>query len=117
MRWDGRAADRAVGAARLPRRPRDARIEQSSGPDGIERDAAQQRLEREDKARIDYVRRAYGVDGLDPELYHRMLDSTAVPLDTCVELIVVAARARLGQPRETARRGGSDAGTTRYTDP
>jgi hypothetical protein len=70
-----------VGAARQSRRPRDARIEQGSGLDGIERDAAQ---------------------GLGPELYHLMRASTAVPLDTCVELIVVAARAHPGQPRKTA---------------
>jgi hypothetical protein len=81
--------------------PRDARIEQGSGLDGIERDAAHQGLEREDKARIDYVLRAYGVQGLDPELHHLMRDSTAVPLDTCAELIVVAARAYPGQPRKT----------------
>ena len=81
--------------------PRDARIEQGSGLDGIERDAAHQGLEREDKARIDYVLRAYGVQGLDPELHHLMRDSTAVPLDTCAELIIVAARAYPGQPRKT----------------
>jgi hypothetical protein len=31
-----------------------------------------------------------------------MRASTAVSLDTCVELIVVAARAHPGQPRKTA---------------
>jgi cytidylate kinase len=82
--------------------PRDARIEQGAALQGIEHDAARQRQEREDKARIDYVRRAYGVDPWDPDLYHLMLDSTAVPLETCVELIVIAARARLQEPRKTA---------------
>jgi hypothetical protein len=46
--------------------------------------------------------RAYDVQGLDPGLYHLKRDSTAVPLDTCVELLVVTARARPGQPRKTA---------------
>ena len=46
--------------------------------------------------------RAYDVQGLDPELYHLMRDLTAVPLDTCVELIVVTARAHPGQSRKTA---------------
>ena len=46
--------------------------------------------------------RAYDVQGLDPELYHLMWDLTAVPLDTCVELIVVTARAHPGQSRKTA---------------
>ena len=48
-----------------------------------------------------YVRRAYGVDGKDPSLYHLMLDSTALDIDTCVELIVAASRARCTAPRAT----------------
>ena len=40
------------------------------------------------------MRRAYGVDGEDPDLYHLILDSTAIGLDACVELIVTAARDR-----------------------
>jgi cytidylate kinase len=82
--------------------PRDARIKQGAGRAGIEPDAARRRQEDEDTARIDYVRRAYRVDPWDAGLYHLILDSTAVPLDTCVELIVTAARARVQQPRETA---------------
>jgi Cytidylate kinase-like family len=81
---------------------RDARIEQGSRFEGIGRDAAQQRQESEDRARRSYVQRAYGVDGKNPDLYHLVLDSTALPLDTCVDLIVAAARARFGQPRKTA---------------
>ena len=42
-----------------------------------------------------YVRRAYGVDGEDPALYHLMLDTTALELDTCVDLIVTAAHDRV----------------------
>ena len=33
-------------------------------------------------------RSPHGVDGRDPSLYHLMLDSMAVDLDTCVDLIV-----------------------------
>ena len=67
----------------------------------------------EDRARIEYVRRAYGVDGMDPALYHLMLDSTALSLDACVELIVAASQARRkahGQAREL------DAGAARHPD-
>jgi cytidylate kinase len=39
------------------------------------------------------------VDGEDPSLYHLMLDSTALDIDTCVELIVTAAQARTRRPR------------------
>lgn len=58
--------------------------------------------------RIGYVRRAYGVDGDDPGMYHLMLDSTALDLDLCVELIVTASKARIRSgvlaPRDTPTR-------------
>jgi hypothetical protein len=44
-----------------------------------------------------YVWRNYGVDPEDPQLYHVRLDSTVLDLDTCVELIVAAARGRARQ--------------------
>ena len=44
---------------------------------------------------MSYVRRAYGVDGADPHLYHLMLDSTALSVDACVEIIVAASRDRI----------------------
>ena len=46
---------------------------------------------------IEYVRSAYGVDGTDPSLYHLILDTSAFDLDTCVDLIVAASRARTRQ--------------------
>jgi len=74
--------------------PVDARIEQAMRIDRIERDQAEREQKLEDRARIDYVQRAYGVDGTDSVLYHLTLDSTALELDACVELIVAASRAR-----------------------
>ena len=53
----------------------------------------------EDRARIRYVRDAYGVDGRDPSLYHLVIDSTAIDLDTCVDLVVQAALARTREPK------------------
>lgn len=58
---------------------REARIEQGMRLEELDRETAEQRQKAEDRARIDYVRRAYGVDGEDPSLYHLMLDSTAAP--------------------------------------
>jgi cytidylate kinase len=81
--------------------PREARIEQRMGLESIDRETAERRQAVEDRTRIGYVRRAYGVDGLDPSLYHLVLDSTALALDTCVELIVAASHARVRAPRET----------------
>jgi cytidylate kinase len=51
------------------------------------------RLRVADKARTAYVRRLYRVDPADAALYHLVIDSTAMPLDTVIELILVAARA------------------------
>jgi Cytidylate kinase-like family len=82
--------------------PREARVRQRMALEGIDRRTAERRQEVEDRTRIGYVRRAYGVHGEDPGLYHLMLDSTALALDACVELIVAAARARVSHPRPSA---------------
>jgi hypothetical protein len=79
--------------------PSESRIAQQMTLEGIDRDTARARQQAEDRARVAYVRRAYGVDGGDPDLYHLMLDATAVDLDTCVEVIVTAAVARTRDPR------------------
>jgi cytidylate kinase len=79
--------------------PRQARIQQGMRINHVDRGSAEQRLDTEDQARMAYVRQTYGVDGADPGLYHLMLDSTALDLDTCVELIVTASHARVGDPR------------------
>jgi len=75
--------------------PREARLRQRMSLEGIDYATAAGRQRVEDRTRIEYVRRAYGVDGTDPQLYHLMIDSTAVGLDTCVELIVAASHARI----------------------
>ncbi len=79
--------------------PREARIEQRMAIEGIDRATAEERQRVEDETRIAYVRRAYGVEGLDPALYHLMLDSTALDIDTCVDVIVTAAQARTRHPK------------------
>jgi hypothetical protein len=75
--------------------PREARLRQRMALQNIDRDTAERRQRTEDRTRRQYVRRAYGVDGDDPAWYHLMIDSTAISLDTCVELIVAASRARV----------------------
>jgi cytidylate kinase len=44
-----------------------------------------------DRARAAYVRQFYRADPADPGLYHLVLDSTVIPVPTCVELIVTAS--------------------------
>jgi cytidylate kinase len=74
--------------------PREARIEQGMLLEGVDRETAARHADETDRARETYVRHFYRVDARDPELYHLVIDSTAIPLDACAELIVEAARAR-----------------------
>jgi cytidylate kinase len=82
------------------RGPREARIRQAMELRELDRETAESELENEDRARIGYVQRAYGVDGEDPSFYHLIIDSTVLDLATCVDVIVTASRARI----PTARR-------------
>ena len=48
-------------------------------------------------ARAPYVRRLYRVDPAGASLYHMVIDSTAIPLDTVIELVLTAARSHRGE--------------------
>lgn len=72
---------------------------------GLDRATAQRRQRIEDEARRGYVRRAYGVDGDDPGLYHLILASTELAPDTCVALILAASRARIEMAASAGRTG------------
>jgi hypothetical protein len=71
----------------------DRRLAQAMALDGIDLKEAERRLKQNDTAREGYVRHYYGVDASDPRLYHLVVDSTAIPLDACVQLVADAARA------------------------
>ena len=73
--------------------PADRRVVQGAAVEGISEAQAAERLRAADKARTAYVRRLYRCDPADASLYHLVIDSTAMPLDTVIELILVAARA------------------------
>ena len=73
--------------------PGEARVFQAMRVEGVDEDEARRRQRNSDRARIDYVKHFYRADARDARHYHLVLDSTAVPLPTCVELIVTAARA------------------------
>ena len=79
--------------------PTSERVRQAMSLHALDRRTAEERQRAEDRARVGYVRRAYGADGLDPRWYHMVLDSTALDLDDCVEQIAAAAHARLRHPR------------------
>jgi cytidylate kinase len=69
------------------------RVAQGAVVEGISEEQARTRLRAADKARTAYVRRLYRCDPDNPSLYHLVIDSTAMPLDTVTDLILVAARA------------------------
>ena len=76
---------------------RSARVQRVMELQGVDRRTAAQRVKANDRARRDYVKSTYGIDGDNPHLYHLMIDATALGADACVELIVAAAHARVRQ--------------------
>jgi hypothetical protein len=73
--------------------PPEARIAQASRIENVDAPTARQLLPEVDRARAQYVRRLYGVGINDPDLFDLQLDSTALPLAACADLIVSAYRA------------------------
>lgn len=67
------------------------RVRQAMTLQGMTEHEAREALARNDKARSTYVRHFYGADAASPRHYHLVIDSTAVPLKVCTELIVAAA--------------------------
>ena len=76
--------------------PVGARIRQGMEVEGVDREIAERHVTETDRARETYVQHFYRVDPRDAALYHLVIDSTAIPLDACVEMIVAAAKARSG---------------------
>ena len=73
------------------------RIIQGATVEGISQEQASARMQAADKARAAYVRRLYRVDPADASFYHMVIDSTTIPLDTVIELILTAARSHRGE--------------------
>jgi cytidylate kinase len=72
----------------------DARVEQAMRLREVDRETAERELPETDKAREAYVKHFYRADPRECAHYHLTIDSTAVPLETALELIVMAARQR-----------------------
>jgi cytidylate kinase len=66
-------------------------------------EAAARLLDRTDRDREGYVRYFYRADPRDPRHYHIIIDSTAIPLDVCADLIVTAARSGVTVTGKDAR--------------
>jgi cytidylate kinase len=70
---------------------RDRRIERVMHLHDLDRPTAARRVKAHDRARRDYVRNAYGIEGDNPSLYHLMIDAISLGVDVCVDLIVAAS--------------------------
>jgi cytidylate kinase len=75
--------------------PKQARLVQATRLDQVDASAAAVRMRQVDAAREQYVRRLYRCSVDDPGLFHLQIDSTALALDACAELIVAAYRSLL----------------------
>jgi cytidylate kinase len=93
----GRGAAAAIGRdkrwafhARLDG-PVDRRARRGAVWEGIDVEAAHERLRETDAARARYAQRLYGCDPADPRLYHLVVDATVLTVDACVHLLAGAA--------------------------
>lgn len=75
--------------------PEDRRVEHAMRARGVDHDTAQRTVRALDRAHADYVHRFFNADIDDPMLYHLVIDATAFPAETCVEMLELAARALL----------------------
>ncbi|TDC08656.1 cytidylate kinase-like family protein [Nonomuraea longispora] len=74
--------------------PLTRRVRQTATLGQLSEREARQIIEDNDRARSAYVRHFYRTDPADARLYHLVIDSTTIPVATCVELIVMASEAR-----------------------
>lgn len=74
------------------------RMAQGAAIEGVSQEQARAHMQAADKARTAYVRRLYRADPADASLYHLVIDSTAIPLDTVIEVILAAVRAQIAAP-------------------
>jgi cytidylate kinase len=75
--------------------PPERRVAQAMRELHLSEQEARLALEQNDEARTSYVRHFYRAEPTDPRLYHLLLDSTAVPFETCTNIITMAARAKI----------------------
>jgi len=76
--------------------PAERRTDRAMAFDGIGEATARDRMVETDRARARYLTRLYGRDAHDPALYHLVVDSTVLPVEVCVRMLVDAAVAFWG---------------------
>jgi cytidylate kinase len=70
------------------------RIERAAQESGISLERAAKRQKREDQIRADMSLQFYGWDPRESERYHLVVNTGTMDLDTCVDIIVQAARVK-----------------------
>lgn len=87
---------------------REARRRQAMSHEGLDYETASRLQVQTDRARAAYVSHYHPEEGAweDAQHYHLVIDSTAVTLDTCIELITSAARDMFSS-LSPAKRAGS----------
>ena len=94
------AARPARRAARAPRRSaRGGRLAGAVRRTGRPEEEVRRDMLANDRSRESYVRHFYRTDPARAEHYHLVVDSTALPQDAVIDLVVLAAHARGIDPR------------------
>lgn len=83
--------------------PVERRWERAAQFEKVSLATARTRQRETDEARALYVRHVYRARWDDPSLYHLLLDTTALSLEACVDVIATAAQARFATAGEAAR--------------
>jgi cytidylate kinase len=78
--------------------PLQQRIERAAAESGIDVDRAAKRQKQEDRVRADMSLELYGWDPREAAAYDLMVNTGHMDLDTCVDIIVAAARVKAGLP-------------------
>ncbi|MFI6604569.1 AAA family ATPase [Nonomuraea sp. NPDC050536] len=73
--------------------PLERRVRQTAEYNEVSEREARRVIEDNDRARTAYVRHFYRSDPSEPCQYHLAIDSTTIPVQACVDLIVIAAEA------------------------
>ena len=74
--------------------PRERRLAAAVARSARSRDEVLREMEANDRTREAYVRHFYRCDPASAQHYHLVVDTTALPVETAVELVVTAARGR-----------------------
>jgi hypothetical protein len=73
--------------------PPDRCLAQGMGIEGVTESVAREHQSDSDRSWSRFVSRLFDRDPADARLYHLVVDSTAIPLDVCIEVIASAASA------------------------